>query len=102
MRKHKVSNIVGIVTAVVVIFALFIVMANTAGWKRAMKNFDSSLSNGLKREVIVYDAVGNQLFRQEGKFDIDYTNDRVLYDDEKGLRHVIYFKNGIVIVNELE
>ena len=69
---------------------------------RSLKNIQSDFGDGLLREVIVYDSVGNEIFRQKGKFDIDYDDERILYDDENNLRHVIYFKNGIVIVNELK
>lgn len=73
-----------------------------AGWERTKKNFSSSVNNGLKREIIVYDTVGNELYRQIGKFDVDYINDRILYDDEQGHRHSVYFKTGTVVVNEID
>ena len=77
------------------------VSTGCASLKREIKTATSDLNGGLHREVIVYDAVGNELFRQVGKFDVDYEAERILYDDESGNRHVIYFKTGTVIVNEI-
>ena len=56
----------------------------------------------LKREIIVYDAVGNELVRQANAFDVEYENERVLYSDEQGNQHIICFKTGTVIINEVE
>ena len=72
-----------------------------ASCSRMQKSLQSVMGNGLNREIIVYDAVGNEIFRQTGKFDVEYSTERVLYDDENEHRHTIYFKNGIVIVNEI-
>ena len=57
-----------------------------------------------KRSVKVYDAIGNLLQEYEGKFDVDFNGDeqRILFDDEKGQRHVIYFKTGTIIVEEVK
>jgi hypothetical protein len=102
-NNHRSRNIrIAVAVAVlVVIVAISIFAFNTAGGKRTLKSWSSSISNGIEREIIVYDAVGNELYRQQGKFDIDYESERILYDDEKGLRHTIYFKDGIIIVNEI-
>ena len=67
-----------------------------------MKTQDSNFNNGIEREVIVYDMDGDIIQTYTGKFDIEYEDERILFDDENGLRHVIYFKTGTVIVNEIE
>lgn len=97
MKKRFIKLIATI--AILTTFAVF--GGSCASCSRSMKTLNSELSNGLNREVIVYDAVGNEIFRQTGKFDVNYSDGRMLYDDENGKRHTIYFKNGIVIVNEL-
>ena len=73
----------------------------TAAGQRALKTQKSELGNGINREVIVYDMEGDVLERFSGKFDIEYEDERILFDDENGNRHVIYFKTGTVIVNEI-
>ena len=99
--KHK-KLIVFICIFLVAIAILLFVMSGCASVRRSFKTISSNFGNGLQREIIVYDAVGNELFRQSGKFDIEYADERILYDDEQGNRHVIYFKTGTVVVNELE
>jgi hypothetical protein len=104
MDRSKARNIIIAAVAAVLsaLVAVSILAFNTAGGKRTLKSWSSSINNGIEREIIVYDAVGNELYRQQGKFDIDYESERILYDDEKGLRHTIYFKDGIIIVNEID
>jgi hypothetical protein len=46
------------------------------------------------------DVTGNLLKTYEGKFDIDYDDNRIIFDDETGKRHVIYYPTGTVIVDE--
>lgn len=85
-------------------FAIIIILAlisNTAWGKRWWKTQTSSWGDGIYREVTVYDAVGNILYTQTGKFDVDYSSGRVMYDDENGYRHVVYFEDGLVMVHEV-
>lgn len=77
--------------------------SNTESGKRAMKTQESNFEGGITRNVKAYDAIGNLLYEYEGQFDISFNGDeqRILFDDEHGNRHVIYFKTGTVIVEEL-
>ena len=77
---------------------------NTESGKRAMKTQESNFDGGIRRSVKVYDAVGNILQEYAGTFDVDFSGDeqRILFDDENGMRHVIYFKTGTVIVEEVD
>lgn len=72
----------------------------TESGKREQKSFKSNVSGGIEREVKVYDAVGNELEHFDGKFDVDFSEERIIFDDQNGKRHTIYFKTGTVIVNE--
>lgn len=74
---------------------------NTESGKRALKTQDSNFHGGIEREIIVYDMEGDEIERFRGKFDVDYGDERIMFDDENGNRHVIYFKSGTVIVNEI-
>lgn len=76
--------------------------SHTESGKRALKTQDSNLNNGIEREVIVYDMDGDELEYFRGRFDVDYEDERIMFDDENGNRHVIYFKSGTVIINEIE
>ena len=72
----------------------------TASGKRAFKSQKSELENGIERVVTVYDMEGDVIKVYDGKFDITYDNDRILFDDEQGKRHVIYYPTGTVTVDE--
>lgn len=75
--------------------------SSTEMGKRAIKTQESNFNEGLKREVKVYSMDGKLLEEYTGKFDVDYDDDRVIFDDEKGNRHIIYYPTGTVIINEL-
>lgn len=92
-----------VISAVLVLFLLIGMLFyynNTAAGKRAYKSQESNFNYGIERTVEVYDATGNLLKTYEGKFDIDYDDNRIIFDDENGKRHVIYYPTGTVIVDE--
>ena len=95
-----------IIVAIVICLALWGVAIwyyqNTESGKRALKTQKSNLSGGITREVKVYDVEGDLIAQYKGKFDIEYDDDRILFDDENGNRHVIYYPTGNVIVDEVE
>ena len=75
--------------------------SNTESGKRAVKTQESNFNEGIKRSVHVYDMNGGLIKEYEGKFDVDYDNDRVIFDDEKGMRHIIYYPTGTIIIDEI-
>lgn len=107
--NHVGGPIAGIIVSVVVIVGIWIGLFwyynNTASGQRAMKTQKSELGDGLQRELIVYDIQGDIIAHYEGRFDIDFSSEqsgqRIVFDDEQGIRHVIYPGGGIVIVNEV-
>lgn len=102
-----------IIVAITILVAVFVIFglnrgmswwfSNTESGKRAIKTQESNFEGGINRSVKVYDAVGNVLQEYSGRFDVDFDGDeqRILFDDENGKRHVIYFKTGTVIVEEI-
>ena len=75
-------------------------MFGTAGGARAAKDFQSTINNGIERIVTVYDINGDVIKEYSGKFDIKTRQDSILFDDENGKRHIIYYSTGTVIVDE--
>ena len=75
--------------------------SSTEEGKRAIKTQDSNFNGGITREVTVYDMDGDILAHYKGKFDVEYSDERILFDDENGQRHIIYFKSGTVVVDEV-
>ena len=92
-----------IVLCILLLFGFNWWYANTESGKRALKTQESNFDGGIRRSVRVYDAVGNVIQEYDGTFDVDFNGDeqRILFDDENGMRHVIYFKTGTVIVEEI-
>lgn len=74
---------------------------NTESGARALKSQNSNFNGGITREVKVYDVEGDVIATYKGKFDIEYDNDQILFDDEKGNRHIIYYPTGNVIIDEI-
>lgn len=73
---------------------------NTASGKRAYKSQESNFGGGIERTVKIYDVNGELITEYEGKFDITYDDNRILFDDENGKRHVIYYPTGTVVIDE--
>lgn len=94
--------IVGFIIGLVLIITP-IIYSNTAAGQRAYKDQQSNFNvNQITREVIVYDINGDVITTYTGKFDIETDNEKyILFDDENGLRHIIYYTTGTVIVNEV-
>ena len=90
------------VLCVVVLIGMLFYYNRTASGKRAYKTQESNFNGGIERTVEVYDATGNLLKTYRGKFDIDYDDNRIIFDDEENRRHVIYYPTGTVIVDEVK
>ena len=80
----------------------YVALTHTESGKRLVKTQQSDITGGIEREVKVYDAIGNEIATYKGKFDIQYDSNRILFDDEKGLRHIIYYPTGTIIIDEIE
>lgn len=104
LYAEKNGYIVAAAICLVLTIALFAVMHwwfnNTARGKRAFKTQESNFGDGIERVVRVYDVNGGLIETYDGKFDITYDDDRVLFDDENGKRHIIYYPTGTVLIDE--
>ena len=102
-KKAAIKTIViTIIVAVISMIGFSWYYTYTAAGERARKTQDSNLKYGLNRRIEVYDATGNLIKTYEGKFDIEYDSDRIIFDDENRLRHIIYYPTGTVIIDEVE
>lgn len=98
---------VTIIVSLIIALALIvtpIVYSNTEAGKRALKDQKSNFGNGINRVVEVYDVSGELIKTYEGKFDVEVSNESgspyILFDDEKGKRHIVYYTTGTIIVDE--
>lgn len=103
-KRGPVPWIVSIGIAVVLCIGLFVGMNayynNTESGKRALKSQESNFNSGIERTVTIYDVNGKVIKQYEGKFDVEYDDDRILFDDENGKRHVVYYTTGTVAIDE--
>lgn len=95
-------GVIVIVVAAIICAAVAWCQLNTESGRRAYKDQQSNLSGGIEREVSVYDVNGNLIKQYSGKFDIETDNESyILFDDENGNRHIIYYTTGTIIVDEV-
>lgn len=97
-----ITGFIGFVICIFIFIGMIWWFGNTASESRALKTQKSNFSNGIDRKVTVYDMNGGVVQEYEGKFDIEYDDDRILFDDENGLRHIIYYPTGTIIIDEVE
>lgn len=97
--SKAISVIVDIVLIIGIIFGSQFYLT-TAGGLRMQKSWTSEVNNGIERTVTIYDINGKEIKQYAGKFDVDYDSSRIIFDDEKGKRHVIYYTTGTVTIDE--
>ena len=75
---------------------------NTASGARALKDEQSNLNKGLNREITITAEDGREIVHYIGKCDIETTNEYILFEDENGLRQMIYWGiQDTIIISEL-
>lgn len=103
-KRGPVPWIVSIGIAIALCNGVFVGMNayynNTESGKRALKSQESNFNSGIERTVTIYDVNGKVIKQYEGKFDVEYDDDRILFDDENGKRHVVYYTTGTVAIDE--
>lgn len=100
--KSEIKQGVLIIGAAIVFSSCFVwYMSTSAVGKRALKDQEINLQNGTQRTVRVFDINGNQIEEYMGFFDIETDKESyILFDDENGKRHIIYYTTGTIIVDE--
>lgn len=99
----------GVLGLMITIFLVLLIIGggfwycnNTAGGVRAMKDQQSNLNNGLMREITITAEDGREIFHYVGKCDIETNGNYILFEDENGLRQMIYWGiTDTIIVSEL-
>jgi small-conductance mechanosensitive channel len=99
-KGAMVGVIIGFCISLVVMFGMLWYYGSTAAGARAMKTQESNFNRGINRTITVYDIEGDVIQQFSGKFDIEYDDDRIMFDDENNLRHIIYYPTGTVIIDE--
>lgn len=102
IKATLVGGVIACLICLIMWCGVYMYYSKTEAGKRAIKSQDSNFNGGITRRVRVYDMDGDLLSEYTGKFDVDYSDERILFDDENNQRHVIYFKSGTIIVDEIE
>lgn len=95
-----VGTLCGVIASVLVLSFMLWYFGSTEKGKRAIKTQESNLNGGIERTVKVYDINGEIVAEYEGKFDLDHSQSRIIFDDENGKRHIIYYNMATVIIDE--
>lgn len=101
----SIGALIGAIASLVIAVAICSFAAwwsfNTESGRRALKDQQSNLLGGIERTVSVYDINGELIKQYSGRFDIETDNESyILFDDENGDRHIIYYTTGTIIVDE--
>lgn len=95
-----VGTLCGVIASAIILGFMLWYFGNTEKGKRAMKTQDSNFNGGIERTVKVYDINGEIVAEYEGKFDVDHNQSRIIFDDENGKRHIIYYNMATVVIDE--
>ena len=97
MKKFKKQ-----IMMIVALLAMCLVLCSCSeSCSRSCKDMSSEYNGGLHRTVKVYDIDGELVAEYTGKFDIETDHSTyILWDDEMGKRHIIYFSTFNIIIDE--
>ena len=84
---------------IITLSLLFLTLAGCASIQRDCKDCQSDVSGGLDRIVIVYDMMGNEIKRYEGKIDLPVREDARIEFEYNGKR-IIWYNAVIEIVEK--
>ena len=80
---------------IIILIVIGIKWYNThaASGARAVKDFQSEISNGIEREITITAEDGREIFYYEGKVDIesDHDDNYIKFESEEGKRYIIYY-----------
>lgn len=100
---------IGTIAAIILVVAM--IVGGMMFWlygiqqgKRAQKDTESNLGDGLKREIILYTRDGDIIEKYIIIGDVEYKNDpyRLVFEDENGFRHTITPGDNPITNNEIE
>lgn len=98
---YAIGAVLAFIITVVLCGLLIWYRSTSASGQRELKDQQSNLSGGIERTVSVYDINGELIEQYSGRFDIETDRESyILFDDEQGKRHIIYYTTGTIIVDE--
>lgn len=102
-KPRNISLVVALILTITFIICNIWYVNNTESGARMIKDFQSDTNGGIRRNVKVYSMTGEETFEDEGVFDIEQSDYRLKYINEKGKVIIIYLGNSSsAIVEEVE
>lgn len=96
------SVIVGVLIIAIAFIGLNWYNTSTASGQRKVKDFQTEIQNGLKREITITSEDGREIFHYIGKVDIEDNDRYILFESEEGERYIIYYGvQDTVIIKEI-
>lgn len=105
-NNSSVGGMGALLITIIIIFAFVGVSrwynTSTASGARAVKDQQSELSNGLERSIVVTAEDGREIYRYEGKCDIETDNGNYILFEDANRKRVIIYKGvqDTIIVSE--
>lgn len=99
--KHaliKKRVLLGIFIAIIITFV--VVGFSSAPAQRAIKSLFSDYAGGLNRKVTVYDYTGKPIKEYCGKFSIQESDNKVMFDDPKTGKRIIIYNSPVIAEEE--
>lgn len=96
-EDYKIQGIIGVAITIVLTIGLMLFLnwynTSTASGIRDYKDFQSELSNGIEREIVITAEDGREIFHYEGKVDIEsnHEDNYIKFESEDGKRYIIYY-----------
>lgn len=105
----RVLKKIGTIAAIIIVVAIIVGgmmfwLYGTQQGKRAQKDTESNLGDGLKREIVLYTRDGDIIEKYIIIGDVEYKSDphRLVFEDENGFRHTITPGDNPITNNEIE
>lgn len=97
--QRKTNLIITLVIGAVFLFVAYVTV-NTASFKRSMKDLNSEFNENIEREITVHSRSGEIIHQSEGKFDIEFLDNRLKWIDEDNKVHIIYLGDSATAIVE--
>lgn len=101
-KTGVISSICGTVLVLIIaVIGLSWYNSTTAHGIRSYKDYESNMNNGLNRTITITAEDGRLIYEYSGKVDVEDNENYILFEDEEGKRHIIYYgKLDTVIIEE--
>ena len=93
ITPYLISAMISVIIIILIVVGIKWYNTHTASGVRAVKDFQSELSNGIEREITITAEDGREIFYYEGKVDIesDHDDNYIKFESEEGKRYIIYY-----------